>query len=312
MNLVPTDRSLRELLPWVAAALVLVLLPVLTNFNLATEVVVFAVFAIGFNLIAGYGGQLSFGHAAYFGLGAYGTILCVNYVTPDLYVSMFVGVLVAGVVSLIIGWLSLYRRGVYFAMITLAFGQMVYFGVNSFSDLTGGSNGLYFTDIRATLGGVTPLGASPDLYVVSLVVLGLLVLLNVHLLNTPFGKVLVAIQSNEQRTKHLGYNSTIYLEVAFVLSGLVSGLAGALFAALVRFVTPDILFWSMSGEVVLITIIGGIGTVLGTIIGALAFVLMSDWLSSVTSHWPIVLGGLFVLVVLFAPEGIYGIYKNRQ
>jgi branched-chain amino acid transport system permease protein len=305
-------HSIREILPWIVVIVVFALLPVLTNFNLATEVVVFAIFAIGFNLIAGYGGQFSFGHAAYFGLGAYGTLLSVNYITPDLYISIFLGVVLAGLASVVIGWFSLYRRGVYFAMITLAFAQMVYFGIFSFSDITGGSNGLYFTDVRATLGGVTPLGAGPDLYAISLGALAVLVLLNFHLLNTPFGKVLIAIQSNEERTKHLGYNTTIYLEVAFVLSGVVSGLAGSLFAALVRFVTPNVLFWSMSGEVILITIIGGIGTVLGMIIGALTFILMSDWLSNLTSHWPILLGGLFVIIVLFAPDGIYGVYRKWQ
>jgi len=289
---------------------VLAVLPFVTSFNLAIEVVVFAIFALGFNLLAGYGGQLSFGHAAFFGLGAYGTMLSVRYLTPDLYVSIGVGVLLAGVGSAVIGRLSLFRRGVYFAMITLAFGQMVYSASLSFGDVTGGSNGLYFADVKATLGPLTPLGPVPDLYLLAVALLSALVIAKWHLLQTPFGTVLLAIQSNEGRTKHLGYNTTRYLQGAFLLSGLVSGLAGALFAALSRFITPDVLFWSTSGEVVLVTIIGGIGTILGPLVGALFFVIMSDLLSDLTVHWPILFGGLFVAIVLFAPEGIYGFYRK--
>jgi branched-chain amino acid transport system permease protein len=189
---------------------------------------------------------------------------------------------------------------------------MVYFGVFAFSDITGGSNGLFFRDVKATLGPISPLGAGPDMYLVALVTLTLILALKVHLLRTPFGKVLVAIQANEGRTKHLGYDTTSYLTWAFVLSGLISGLAGALFAALSRFVTPSLLFWSTSGEVLLMTIIGGIGTIVGPIIGALIFVIMSDWLSDITNNWPFFFGGLFVVVVIFAPEGVYGIYRKYR
>lgn len=304
------DLPWRRLASWLIAFVALAALPLVTNYNLAIEVLIFAIFALGFNLLAGYSGQLSFGHAAFFGLGAYGTMLSVTYLTPDLYVSMGVGVILAGLASAVIGFLSLFRRGVYFAMITLALGQMVYSGTRSFQEVTGGSNGLYFTDVKATLGPITPLGAGPDLYLVALALLGVLILAKWHLLNTPFGTVLVAIRSNEERTRHLGYNTTRYLEGAFILSGLIAGLAGALFAALARFITPNILFWSTSGEVVLITIIGGIGTLLGPLVGSMTFIIMSDWLSDLTNHWPMLFGGLFVLVVLFAPEGLYGLYQK--
>lgn len=290
--------------------LMLLLLPIITDFNIATEILVFSIFAIGFNFLAGYAGQLSFGHAAYFGLGAYITGLSVQFITANLYLSSLISLLAVSVVSIVFGRISLYRRGVYFAMITLALAQMVYFASLSFTNLTNGDNGLLLSDATAKIGPLSPLNSDVHMYLIVALSLVLVMSLIRYILLTPFGEVLVAIQQNEERTRHIGYNDSVYLLTAFTFSGAISGLAGTLFIASNRFVSPEALFWSTSGEVVLMTIIGGIGTLIGPVIGSFVFVLMSDILRDLTKFWPFFFGGLFVLVVILVPNGLYTLYER--
>jgi len=195
-------------------------------------------------------------------------------------------------------------------MITLALAQMVYFASLSFTNLTNGDNGLLLSDATAKIGPLSPLNSDVHMYLIVALLLILIILLVRYTLSTPFGEVLVAIQQNEERTRHIGYNDSVYLLTAFTLSGAISGLAGALFIASNRFVSPEALFWSTSGEVVLMTIIGGIGTLIGPVIGSFVFVLMSDILRDLTKFWPFFFGGLFVLVVILAPDGLYTLYER--
>jgi len=290
---------------------VVVLLPAFTTPLTAGEILVLSVFAFGFNFMFGFGGEISFGHAAYYGLGAYGTIVAAANLTSSLYVAVVIGILVAAATGLIFGWVSLHRRGVYFAMITLALAQMVYFLALSQTDISGGTNGRFLTGIDGAIGPFDPFGGGADFYYLGLVVLFGLGLAIRRVLRSPFGTALIAVRENETRAQHLGYDSDRILLITFVVSAAISGIAGALYVTLFEFVSPDILFWSSSGTIILITILGGSGTLAGPVIGSVIYVMMEEQLSAFTNHWALFFGATFVLVVLVAPEGIYPFYQGR-
>lgn len=260
----------------------------------------------------GYSGEASFGHAAFFGSGAYGTMLFINFVTPNLILAMLTGVLTASIVSVLIGYVSLRRRGVYFAMITLALAQMLYFGALQFRGYTGGVNGIGTGLVDLSVGSVDITGGGLNFYVVSLGILLISWMIMVRIVNSPFGRIIKAIHQNEDRTIHLGYNSDHYLLVMFVFSGMFSGLAGAMYAILFRFVTPDLLFWELSGDVLIIAILGGVGTFGGMIVGTGVFIYLSERLSTITRNWPLVFGIVFIIVIMVAPEGLYGKYLELR
>lgn len=292
----------------VAGALLVVLLPVLAGYSLAIRILLFTIFALGYNLLLGYGGEMSFGHSAFFGIGAYGTILTLQRV-PSVPVGIAGGLLAASLAGLVFGLISLRRRGIYFSMITLALAQMVYIFFLQATDLTGGFNGI---SIPLEVTSVLPIGSADPLFYLGTVLLLLVVWVIVwRVLNSQFGQVLVAIRENEERARALGYNTSIYLTIAFVASALVSGLAGSFLALLSAYISPDVLFWTTSGEVVLITIIGGAGTLGGPLVGAAVFMFVSGTLNEFVGAWEFYFGLLITLVVLFAPEGIYGYLKER-
>lgn len=287
-------------------------LPFLVGDFLAKQVVVFAIFVLGYDLLVGYAGEISFGHAAYFGLGAYGTILAMHYLTPNAYVAMAVGVLVAGLVGAIFGAFSLRRRAIYFAMITLALAQMIYHIVFRWTGFTGGSNGIGIPQgARAAIGPLEPMGGGLGFYPLALALLAVCWFGVRRIIRSPFGQILVAIRENEERATHLGFRTTRFLWIAFVMSTLLSGLGGALFALLFTFTAPGQLYWVTSGEVVMMALLGGIGTLGGPIVGAGAFIIIQDTFSSLTNEWRILFGIIIVFVILYAPEGIWGTYKNR-
>lgn len=285
---------------------ILLVVPFLSSIRLANEILVFAVFALGYNFLLGYGGELSFGHSAYFGIGAYGTVLAFEHLAGSVYLALLVGVLVATVVGLVFGYISLRRRGIYFAMITLALAMMVYFVVLKWTEFTGGDNGTSIPIVDASLGPIDPTSGGVDFYVFGLVSLVVVWLVIGRLLNSSYGRTLIAIRENEERARHLGYDVNKYLVTAFTVSALVSGLAGGLFAVAFAFITPSILYWTVSGEIVLITLMGGIGTLGGPIVGAIAFIFIQDTAVNYAEHWELVFGGIIILFVLFIPEGLYG------
>lgn len=293
----------------VAGIVVLATLPLLVGQLLASEIVLFAIFVLGYNILLGYGGEMSFGHAAFFGLGAYGTILTYHYLIPDLFVSILVGIMAATVAGVVIGRFSLQRRGIYFSMITLAFAQMVYIVFFQATDITGGSNGISFPPMEG-YGPLNPGSGGFAFYVVAVAVFGIIFLSIRRIINSPFGRVLVAVRENSDRAAALGYDVRRILLVAFIFTSVVSGLAGSLFAVLFAFASPNVLFWLTSGEVVLMTIIGGAGTLGGPLIGAIIYKVLSDSLTDFFNFWEIPFGMIIVLVVIFAPEGVYGVYRN--
>lgn len=304
------DDNIRKILVSVGIIVAVAVLPFAFGSFTANEIVVLAVFAMAYNLLLGYGGELSFGHAAFFGLGAYATVIVAEHVVENLYASMLLAVLITGVFSVVFAYVSLRRRGIYLAMITLALAQMVYYIAFRWTDLTGGSDGMFMPLYDAPLGPIDPLKGGFEFYMFALIVLAAVWLLILRVIRSPFGRALMAVRESEDRARHIGYDPDRLLLVAFVMSGTLSGLAGAMNAVLYAFVGPDQLFWIVSGEVVLIAILGGLGTVNGPIIGAIIFGVLAHNLTNVTAHWPVVFGGIFVLIVMFAPQGVYGLYQD--
>lgn len=293
------------------AIITFTLLPLLLSPFSASSIVILAIVALGYNLLLGYGGELSFGHAAFYGGGAYLTALWAEII-PNLYIDIILATICVGIISAIFGAISLRRRGLYFAMITLALAQMVYTTVYQTTAITGGANGLILPigPGEAALGPLQPLNSKWDYYLIGLVVLAVIYFAIYRVTRSPFGRALMAIRESEERARHLGYPINRMLLVAFTMSGLLAGLAGAMHAALFAFIGPSLLFWTMSGEIVLLTILGGIGTRNGPIVGAVVFGILSEELSSLTNNWPIILGAIFIVIVMLAPQGLYGLYKQ--
>lgn len=299
------------LLRIVIIAVVFLSLPFVLSPFTASHIIPLAIIAIGYNLLLGYGGELSFGHAAFYGGGAYLTIKWAE-VIPNLYIAILLSVVTVGVLSIPFAYLSLRRRGLYFAMITLALAQMVYVVVHQATSVTGGANGLILPigPGDAVIGPFDVLGDYWVFYGFSLLILVAVYLAVYRVTRSPFGRGLVAIRESEDRARHLGYPVNRMLLVTFVMSGLLGGLAGALHASLFAFISPSLLFWTMSGEIVIITILGGIGTRGGPVVGAIVFTILADTLSQMTNIWPIFFGSIFVVIVMLAPQGLYGLYEQ--
>jgi branched-chain amino acid transport system permease protein len=281
---------------------------------LATQVLIYGLFALGFNLLYGYTGLLSFGHAAYWGLGAYGTgIALAKLKVGSLWLALGAGLGLACLGGLVIGFFCLRRRGIYFAMLTLAFAQLLYFIGFHLSDWTGGDDGLRgIRLLPLTLPGLSlPLDTPLAFYYFALVLVGLAVVALKRILDSPFGAVLQAIRENSERAVACGYDITRVKLLSFVFSALFAGLAGALDALRLAVVPIESLYWTTSGQVVIMTLLGGAGTFFGPFVGALAFLVLEDRLSLFTESWPLVIGAIFMGFVLFLPRGLWGTLVAR-
>ncbi len=289
--------------------LALCLLPwLLPSQALAVNVLIYGLVAVGYNLLFGYTGLLSFGHAAFFGAGAYVTGIAIGKFGLPWYAAAALGVAVGSVLAFVIGLLSIRTRGIYFSMVTLALSQLVYYVALQASSWTGGENGLRgFTIARIDLFGWTVDFLDPlKKYYVLMVFAAAALWLVSRILASPFGAVIEAIRENETRARACGYDVERSKLVAFTLSGLICALAGTLSALHLAIVPLDILHYQTSGMIVMMTLLGGAGSFFGPFVGALAFLLMEDVVSLWTSHWQIVVGSVFILFVLFLPKGIWG------
>jgi branched-chain amino acid transport system permease protein len=273
------------------------------------KVYVFMIYACAYNMLLGYAGLMSFGHAAFFGMGAYLTAWTAVRLGLSTELALFCGTTVGAILGLIIGWLAIRRRGLYFAMITLAFAQMIYF-ICLKASFTGGENGIQDVP-RGVLFGFLPLSSDQTLYwVVGLIVLLILIFVN-RIIHSPFGELLKAIKENEIRATSLGYNVNSYKLVAFVISAGLSGFAGGLkvlvfgISTLVDVSTPS------STEVVLMGLIGGFGTVFGPIIGAVTLMFIEYFLTPFGSWVTIIQGIIFMVFVLLFRHGIVGEIQTR-
>jgi len=277
---------------------------------LASEVLIFALFAVSYDLVLGYAGMLSFGHAAFFGLGAYGTGVFLVKVCPSVPLGLATGLAVSTLAALFVGYASIRRRGIYFTMVTLAFAQMFYFIAFKWTGLTGGDDGLQGVP-RPQLGPLD-LGPEINLYYFVLVLVAVSVALIFRVVNSPFGKTLQALRENHNRAMSIGYDVDRFRLIAFIISGFFSGLAGGLYALLLHFVPLGALHWSTSGEVVVMTITGGMGTLIGPVLGAVAIILLRDVISNYTESWNLVMGAIFMAAVLGFRGGIMGLLKWRR
>jgi branched-chain amino acid transport system permease protein len=301
--------------PVLAFVVVFALFPFLVPYKaLATQVLIYGLFALGFNLLYGYTGLLSFGHAAYWGLGAYGTGLALAKLKiASLWGALGAGLLLAGVGGLVIGFFCLRRRGIYFAMLSLAFAQLLYFIAFHLADVTGGDDGLRGIAVPAVhLPGLTlTLDTSLRFYYFAFVLVALALLALKRILDSPFGAVLQAIRENSDRAAACGYDIRRIKLLSFVFSALFCGLAGALDALRLGVVPVESLYWTTSGQVVIMTLLGGAGTFFGPFVGATTFLVLEDRLSVFTESWPLFVGLIFMGFVLFLPKGIWGTLLAR-
>jgi branched-chain amino acid transport system permease protein len=277
--------------------------------GLATRFLVFALAASSLNLILGFGGMVSFGHAAFLGIGAYSVAILMQNGIATAWVAWPLAIALTALVSLLIGWISLRTQGVYFIMITLAFAQMLYYLVISLKAY-GGDDGLSLA-ARSMVGGGMDLSNDVHLYYLSLGVLVMAVVLMARLLNARFGHTLQAIRENEVRMTALGFAVFRYKLAAFTLAGAVAGLAGVLFANVNGFVSPAMMQWSQSAMLMMMVILGGVGHLYGGVIGAIVFLLLEEFLSHYTMHWQLGLGAVLLAVVLFAPNGITSLLRSK-
>ena len=275
--------------------------------ELTTKIMIMAIFALSLDLLVGWTGLVSFGHAAYFGIGAYTlALLSPKAAAAGMWSSLGLAIAVAALCALVVGIFVLRTRGIYFIMVTLAFAQMFYFVFHD-TNIGGGSDGRY-VNVKpdASILGFTPFDLDKPVQVFY-VVLAMLVLVFLFLqlvLRSPFGRALQGIRVNEQRMRALGFPVTMYKLAAFTLAGGLAGLAGWLLAAQSGFVNPEILSWHQSGNVLLMVILGGAGTPYGPIVGAFALTFLHETFSTLTKHWQLWLGVSIVLIVLFMPGGL--------
>jgi branched-chain amino acid transport system permease protein len=265
----------------------------------------FAIFASAFNLLLGFTGLLSFGHAAFFGSAAYitGWLIKSQQLTPEL--AILGGALGSGLIGLVVGLVAIRRQGIYFAMITMAIAQMVYFACLQ-APFTGGEDGLQGVP-RGALFGLLPLASDTAMYYLVVAVFVACFLAISRIVHSPFGQVLKMIRENEPRAISLGYQVDRYKLLAFVLSATLSGLAGSLKTLIMGFATLSDVHWSMSGEVILMTLLGGVGTFFGPVFGAGIVIALQDMLADKVGSWVnVIIGVIFVLCVLAFRKGVVG------
>jgi branched-chain amino acid transport system permease protein len=282
---------------------------------LGTRVLVLALAAMAVNFLLGFSGVLSFGHAAYFGLGAYGAGMAIRYLYPSTPLGMLVGVLAGTIGAMIIGAMIVRLRGVYFAMVTIAFGQVFYFIAFRWVSVTGGDDGLTgWKRVPLDLGFTSFDILHDDIafYYFCLLCLAASAGIMALLLRSPFGHTLLAIRENERRARFLGIPVDRHIWMSFVISGFFASLAGTLYAYLDNFVDPRAFHWQQSGDFVIMAVLGGMRSFWGPLIGAAIFAVLQDKISSVTDYWMSILGVFFVLAVVFFPRGVLGMIKRRE
>ena len=304
---------------WVTGAVitVLALVPLVVSLpdnafflDLATRFVILAIAAISLNLILGYGRMISFGHAAYIGIGAYAVGIPAYYEIYNGYLHILIATSVSAVFALVTGVVCLRTRGVNFIMITMAFAQMVFFAFVSIEEY-GGDDGLVI-EIRSEFGSLINLENATVLYYVCFVSL-LAVLYLVHrIVRSRFGMVIQGTRGNEPRMQSLGFDTFRYKLACYVIAGTICGYAGALLGNFTNFISPEMMDWTRSGELIFMVVLGGAGSIFGPVLGASIFLLLEEILSGLWLYWQLVFGIFLILVVLFAKGGIDSLLSRRK
>jgi len=289
----------------------LVVLPFVSNskflLSMLISVFIMAVYGMSYDLLLGYTGIVSFGHAIFFGAGAYSVgILLTRMEDPSLlWAALLIAVVIAALVGLVIGLLSLRVKDVYFSMITLAFAELFFIFAEKFSDFTGGTDGITYIRVPAFF------NDRLNFYFAALAFLVLIYLFLRRVVNSPLGRTLQAIRENEQRVESLGYNVLAYKLVSIILSGVVAALAGGMWAVLQKYVNTSVLGLDQTINALLMTIIGGVGTLLGAVLGAGVITFAQEWLSSIFDRWFMIFGVLYIVIVMFFPRGIIGTIRDQ-
>jgi branched-chain amino acid transport system permease protein len=305
---------------WIGFGVVLALLAiaplVLPEFwrRFVTEILIWGLLAMSLDILIGYTGMVSFGHSAFFGLGMYGAAAALLMVRPpNLWLAALYGLVGAGVLAVFVAYFATRLRDIYFSITTLVFSQIFYVIIFTWTEVTGGENGLNFRQPPFAIPGMVSISFTPvtlHWFVLGVVTLSYLILRRIT--QSPFGKVLQSIRENEVRTRAIGYHIERYKIVAVMLSGLFAGLAGVLYALQNKFAAPDFVFFVVSGEVVIFNVIGGMGTLVGPVAGAAFFFLLREGFSRFfTEYYLIPVGIIFILMVIFVPQGLLGFLKRR-
>jgi branched-chain amino acid transport system permease protein len=304
---------------WIGFAVVLALLfvapLVLPEFwrRFTTEILIWGLLAMSSDILIGYTGMVSFGHSAFFGLGMYGAAAALLTVRPpNLWLALAYGLVAAAVVAAFVAYFSTRLRDIYFAITTLVFSQIFYVIIFTWTDVTGGENGLTFRQPALGVPGLFAIPFTPvtlHWFVVAIVTISYLLLRRIT--QSPFGMVLQSIRENEPRTRAIGYAVERYKIVAVMLSGVFAGLAGVLYAVQNKFAAPDFVFFLISGEVVIFNVLGGMGTLVGPIAGAAFFLILRETFSRFwTEFYLIPVGVIFTLMVIFVPQGLLGFARR--
>jgi branched-chain amino acid transport system permease protein len=315
--MMPSNPSKLAILACIWAALILApywMAPLGGYTALGTRVLVLGLAAMSVNFLLGFAGVLSFGHAAYFGLGAYGAGFALKFLSPSTPLSLMAGTVLGGLAGALLGMLIVRRRGVYFAMVTIAFGQVFYYIAFQWSSVTGGDDGLRgFSRQPLDFGAfkLDILSNADNFYYFVLFCFALAVAVMGFILRSPFGRTMLAIRENERRARFLGIPIERHIWIVFTLSCFFMGFAGALYGLLNNFADPRGLHYSQSGDFVMMAVMGGMRSFWGPLLGAAVFVVLQDYLSSVTVNWMSFVGLLFVLVVLFFPRGLLGVIRGK-
>jgi len=288
-------------------------LPMIGGYTaLGSKVLIYAIATMGLNIVLGFTGGLSFGQAAYFGLGAYGAGMTLKYLAPSTPLAILVGTVVGGLAATLLGPLVMRRRGIYFAMITIAIGQLFYFVMVRWNEVTGGEDGLAgFSRQDIHFGPWVYELTQTNFYYLVLAGFTVAVAIMWKILQSPLGHTFVAIRENRRRVEFLGIKVERYVWAAFAIAGTITAFAGALNALLFNFTSPQDLHWILSGNFVIMIVLGGMRSFFGPLIGVIIFVVAQDYLSSITGNWMTFIGMIFVLIVLLFPKGVLGIINRR-
>jgi branched-chain amino acid transport system permease protein len=274
------------------------------------RILVYCICALSVNLLLGFAGLASFGHAMFLGIGAYAVGICAYYGIESGFVQWPLGIATAALAGLAVGAISVRLTGLYFIMITLAFGQLFYF-VASGLTLYGGDDGMTI-EARSSFGGRINLGNETTLYYLILAIMVLCLILLHRLSHSRLGMVIAGIRSNESRMQALGFPTYRYKLIAFVLSAMMCSISGLLLANLTDFVTAQYMTWQRSGEILVMPIVGGMTSLFGPIVGATALLLFEEVFSAYTDHWAVILGPVLVLIVLYLPRGLWGLLPDAK
>ena len=306
-----SPRDMRAVIGWCGFLLALALVPLTGNYvtGLIAEILIFAIFAMTLDLLIGYTGLMSFGHAAFFGVSAYTVVILGVHLGLSGWIGFAAGIVVAAVTAFVIGFFAIRVSGIPFLMITMAFAQLLMSVSVKWRSVTGGTDGLSGFH-RPTLFGLSLEHRPTEYYVVAVGFLVVLFLLR-KLIASPLGSIFIGIKENEQRMQAAGYPVQRFKLLAFTIAGAFAGVGGGLYALHNAFVSSDILHWSLSGDAIIMVILGGTGTIIGPAIGAAAFLLLKNVVSSYTDYWLLWVGTIFILCVMFLPQGLWGFVRDR-